>query len=114
MEPYEMPKFRGKLISVQTFEKIFASYHWFEAEGRRLRRDEVLGIACICDGGGEPPKNNRWLWEKLEDPKQKTKNVLDGMTAQQKENLILQVESLFQKLLKDPVFRARHDDLQGL
>ena len=79
-----------------------------------MRRDEVLGIACISEGGGEPPKNNRWLWEMLKDPKQKIKNVLDGMKTQQKGDLILQVESLFGKLLEDPLFRARHDDLQGL
>lgn len=51
---------------------------------------------------------------KFEDPKQKIKNVLDGMMTQQTGDLILQVEALWQKLLEDPVFQARRDDLLGL
>ena len=54
-----LPKSSIILISITTiaeFTHVFTNFHLFETEERRLRRDEILDITYICDGGIDQSK----------------------------------------------------------
>ncbi len=104
-------------MDVAKFVMNFAATWWFRPGGRYLVPSEVEGINSIMHGGKKVGDQFRYTTEKLRDPnrEQKSTQVLQDFTYDQKVGLIYQVAHLYKQLQKeDPEALARYKSLRGL
>lgn len=113
-------KFRPRVSSEQIMSTVayfamFVSYEWYETDGRKLIREDVLGIMCMVFFGSEY-KSSKPFYDKFDNPDGDPGIItMQATYAEFAAAWVPQVDIWYQELKKvDSATRARDEALKGL